>query len=306
MENETSNENEDSNPNEENSFVSDNDSDKVVKKNEEKGDFSYNTETNDPNKPPLIVQIQKEKGWTKQDIIAIVAVLISAILFVITLLTFRQTKRSVDIAAQAMKEAIINDSAMRARDSIKFSSDTAFAIKKFIQDTISANESFSLSSNILQTQINALKETQKEFELENRPFVQVSEIKIDTSGYKALLSFKIRNYGKFPADVLYVKYRIGAAVSRDENKIVYLKTQTSEHNIYIASGVNYLPEFGAMTSSSKHPLSAMKDGEIVMYLYVEIKYTTYGTKSTFLHTSLNKIKYGVSNLALINNDIEVR
>jgi len=43
-----------------------------------------------------------------------------------------------------------------------------------------------------------------------------------------------------------------------------------------------------------------------MYLYVEIKYTTYGTKKTFLHTSNHKIKYAVSSLAIENNDVEIR
>ena len=158
----------------------------------------------------------------------------------------------------------------------------------------------------LDQQIQTLRETKKEFEQENRPFIQLSDIKIDTSSYKALLSFKIINYGKFPADVLYVKYRIGTSLSISENKILYLKWQTYDRKIYVASGVNYLPEFSVMRTLSNYLLRAFKDGEIITYLDVEIKYTTYGTKSTFLHTSINKIKYGVSDSTIRNEDVEVR
>lgn len=158
----------------------------------------------------------------------------------------------------------------------------------------------------MQAQINYLKQSQKDFELENRPFVQVSEIKIDTFGYDARLSFKIINYGKFPADVLQVKYRVGMAPSTNENKILYFKTETIEHNIYVASGVNYLPEFGGMKSTSTSTVKDIKNGNTIMFLYVEIRYTTYGTKTTFLHTSLNRIKYGVSNSALNNYDVEIK
>jgi len=128
------------------------------------------------------------------------------------------------------------------------------AQKSFDTSVYLNNKSFGLQQKILNSQINSLKETQREFELENRPFVQVSEIKVDTSDYKILISFKIINYGKFPADVLYVKSRIGIPIgmvsSMDENPIGYLKTKTDIYNIYVPSGANYLPELTALRSSS--------------------------------------------------------
>jgi hypothetical protein len=188
MENETNNEAQDGKPNEDYSPVSDNDSDKIVKKNEEKGNLSDNANTHSPDKPPLVVQIQKEKGWAKQDIIAIVAVLISAILFVITLMTFTQTKRSVDIAGRAMENARLNDSVVRYRDSVKS-----------YLDSIEESKKFTIDSTATQTQINALKLSIKQFEISNMAFVTIGNPRIVLDSNKIV--FDIYSIGKFPIEL---------------------------------------------------------------------------------------------------------
>ena len=188
MENETNNETEDSNPDKGKSSVSDNNSNKIVEKNEKKANLPNNTDTNSPSKPPLVIQIQKEKGWAKKDIIAIVAVLISAILFVITLETFQQTKQSVDIAGRAMENARLNDSIVRYRDSVKSYLDSTEESKKFTIDCTAT-----------QTQINALILSSKQFEISNMAFVTIGNPRIVLDSNKIV--FDIYSIGKFPIEL---------------------------------------------------------------------------------------------------------
>jgi hypothetical protein len=74
-------------------------------------------------------------------------VIVSAILFIVTLATFIQTKRSVDISQQALKDARFNDSVVRFRDSVKYYNDSILEAKKF-----------AMENTAIQIQINALKE----------------------------------------------------------------------------------------------------------------------------------------------------
>lgn len=61
---------------------------------------------------PLIVKINKGKGIPRAEIISIVGIIISASLFFMTLRTFRQTKRSVDIADSTFKANKEKDAAI--------------------------------------------------------------------------------------------------------------------------------------------------------------------------------------------------
>lgn len=255
----------------------------------------------------------KSNKWKRAEIISFISILFTAALFYMNIKSFEKTTQAVAISDSTYRHNRIKDSLV---DIGKKHSDSIATIKERridsldsivrLRDYIKDSNNYALSIKSLNAQITSIQETKKQFEEENRPFIQISDIKTDTSGYRGLLSFKIINYGKLPANVLYIKYRIGMALSVDENKIIYLKWQTNEHNIYVASGINYLPEFTTMKASSNQPMKAIKNGEIIMYLDVEIKYTTYGTKRAFLHTSINKIKYGVSNYSIRNDDVEIR
>lgn len=210
MENETNDDTPNSKPNKDRSPISDNNSDKVIKENKKEGNLYNDTEAKCPDVPPLVVKIQKEKGLTKQDIIAIVSVIISSILFVITLLTFQQTKRSVDISEQAIKETIINDSTMRARDSIKFIKDTVYEIKKFIEDSDVNSKSFEVSKNALEAQINSLKEEEIKFEIQNRPFLETSSATINAFeiGVPIDIFLTVKNLGNYPVEVVNTNIRM--------------------------------------------------------------------------------------------------
>lgn len=281
-------------------------------------EISPSTPENNPNESKSEPQKDertesKSNKWKRAEIISLISILFTAALFYMNIKSFEKTTQAVAISDSTYRHNRIKDSLV---DIGKKHSDSITTIKERridsldsivrLRDYIKDSNNYALSIKSLNAQITSIQETKKQFEEENRPFIQISDITTDTSGYNKLLSFKIINYGKFPADVLYIKYRIGMALSVDENKIIYLKWQTNEHNIYIASGINYLPEFTTMKASSNHPMKAIKNGEIIMYLDVEIKYTTYGTKHTFLHTSVNKIKYGVSNYSIRNDDVEIR
>jgi hypothetical protein len=180
------------------------------------------------------------------------------------------------------------------------------AEKAAAENNIKYRKQFSLDSQSLSAQINAFKASQQESELENRPFVQVYNIKIDTSGSIGNIKFTVFNYGKFPAKIEYVKYRIGIALTIKPDKRIYLKWENNERKIYIVSGLNSLPEIQFIKATSNDAIKAFKDGQIITYLEVEIKYTSYVTNKTFLHKSLNEMRYGNFVRSIINDDKELK
>ena len=121
--------------------------DEIINEHEKKGALPNDGKGQDNSIPQINIQLQNAKGFTKQDTIAISGVIVSAILFIVTLATFIQTKRSVDISQQALKDARFNDSVVRFRDSVKYYNDSILEAKKF-----------AMENTAIQIQINALKE----------------------------------------------------------------------------------------------------------------------------------------------------
>lgn len=262
-----------------------------------------------PQAPPqvpirIIIEQDKTKGRNAiiANVISFLALCLTGAAFFYTFKLYEKTieanrisQNSLDLATQQFKQSKIDNEIARKE-----------AEKTANDNNIKYRKQFSLDSQSVIAQINAFQASQQKSELETRPFVQVYNIQIDTFGTSANMKFTVFNYGKFPAKIQYVKYRIGVALAINPEKIIYLKWEKNERKTYIASGLNSLPEISFIKATSNDAIKAFKDGQIITYLEVEIKYTSYITNKTFLHTSLNEMKYGNFVRSVINNDKEIK
>lgn len=271
----------------------------------EEGSKNQTEITQAPQQEPIRIIIEQDKrkdtNAAISNILSFLALCLAGAAFFYTYKLYDKTieannisKNSLSLATEQFEQSKKdNDAARRENEKIA------------TENNIKYRKQFSLDSQSVRSQINAFQASQQKFEIENRPFVQVYNIKIDTSGSAGNIKFTVFNYGKFPAKIEYVKYRISVALTINPDKRIYLKWENNERKIYIASGINSLPEIQFIKATSNEAIKAFKDGQIITYLEVEIKYTSYVTNKTFLHNSLNEMKYGNFVRSILNNDKEI-
>lgn len=206
-------------------------------------------------------------------------VIVTVVLTVFTALLFWQAsndsqtaEKSSQAAQDAVKEQRYNDRVMRESYSIKFSSDTAYANKKFINDSIINSRNFEVSKNVLQAQINSLKQTQSDFETENRPFIIYSDIKIDTPiiNNEIHIEYNTKNVGKFPAKIssAYGHINWGIDTTKRLTDDLWLKKDTK---LFLANG-EYFPVNVSKPNFSDYEEKVFKEGVIHVYLFLKIYY----------------------------------
>lgn len=140
--------------------------------------------------------------------------IVTITLAILTYLLFRQaindSKTAVissQYAQDAVKEQRINDSIIRRSDSIKFTNDTSYAIKKNKNDSIINRNSYDISKHSLEAQINSIEETQQIFEKSNQPLLQI--MNLDIINFKinepVEIGFLITNLSNIPVKIIGTK-----------------------------------------------------------------------------------------------------
>lgn len=195
---------------------------------------------------------------------------LSLLLFIITLIvgwiSFFQYKSSISASQIAQKTFEItkryNDSSLAIQQRT-FKENNADGIKR---NKIDSENSQSAAKSI-DAQINTLNETQKEFDIENRPFIQIIDIGFDTlaSGKNVVISYNIRNYGKQPVKILNSKIQVIYWYSRGKPPVSNEGYSNQIINSYLGGGVN----FGIKTNTmllTKTDSVAIKNGIRVFYI----------------------------------------
>lgn len=141
---------------------------------------------------PQVINIQKE-GWTIANKIAMAAVLISAILGYYTYRLYKlantQTEASI-ISANAAKDAV--NISKEAQQEARINAE-----RTRFEDSIRNRTNYMFDSVSLQTQIDYLKETNKQFELQHEPLLTVisPRISVFKTGEPIQGYIHIRNLG---------------------------------------------------------------------------------------------------------------
>jgi hypothetical protein len=144
--------------------------------------------------------------------ISIWAVAVNIFLFLITLalayISYRQYKSSDDAAKTAnltLAETRKFNSTTLANQKISDrKSDSLDRIKSMHDDSV-----FEYQKKSLNAQIDAIKENQKEFEIENRPFIAIANIIGDTPIINRRMNYSayLANTGKQPAFIISTNYQ---------------------------------------------------------------------------------------------------
>jgi len=144
-------------------------------------DSNLPKEKPDTDKPEKVIVIQeKSKQPLIANIIAFLAVLISGFLFYYTFQLFKETQHATAISAISAKAA--TDAVAEQKKMDSFSIDAQQ--KSSYQDSINQDQNFKISENALQVQINSLKQTQIDFENENRPILTLSLFYVSKRDFK--------------------------------------------------------------------------------------------------------------------------
>jgi hypothetical protein len=179
-------------------------------------------------------------------------------------------KRSANAAENTFKEQKYVDSIRRRSDSIK----------NRVDSLINANR-FNLDSINMSAQINSFKQTQSDFEIENRPFLVSSNIILDTSFTNNIISIKyeIINVGKFPAKVSYMAAKINYGIDTSHLFI-------NEDKWAVRPSKEYLPNSGKVSGvvtiqSNPDYIRLFRRNNIHIYLYFNLQYHSSVLKTNY-------------------------
>lgn len=135
-----------------------------------------------------------------------VGVVIGVLVAMFTIALFYQTQeatraatKSAATADNTYREQRFNDSIMRSRDSIKSRNDSISQVFSDSVNTINERKRFELQSKSMEAQIKSvdaqirlMRETQRQFEVLNKPYLQIGNFVIKNLGINNIPNYNIR------------------------------------------------------------------------------------------------------------------
>jgi hypothetical protein len=191
------------------------------------------------NLPP-----EDKKPQVTANIIAILGLLLSIVLGVLTYLLFlktveanktsakalREAERANNISAQTLEDSRVRNSLSDKQDSISFSLTQKQFNTQRLNDSISIliqkqnlidnrnqnKQTIEIAEKSLQTQANLIIESQRQFLAINEPFMEIDSFKIVIEIDKPItIEYEIRNLNKYPARMLF--YWQNVNISQDSS-----------------------------------------------------------------------------------------
>jgi len=138
----------------------------------------------------------------------------------------------------------------------------------------------------LNAQLQTIKETKNEFEIENQPFLQVNKISIDTFkvGEKCQVTFNLYNTGKLPARIIVMNANFGFFYTKSSLKVPhppkypkikignYIGGQTSE-KLTVTGGTEF----------NQETINAVTKGEVYILLAGKCSYINIADKNQYIY-----------------------
>jgi len=245
-------------------------------------------------KKAITVKVIQEKTNQPKiaNIISAISALISLALGILTLCLYYQTKEATKLTRHALSHQITKDSNDNVNRIRKDTIDSIADAKKLKRDTQFINK----QKRGIDAQIGSLKETQKEFEIENRPFMAMIDIKVDTPAVKKDLNYLgfITNTGKQPAFIIDFYYTWKTDTASSDYKISDVVRYPNIIKNVMPSG-NKAPIYGALHNVTQAEFDYYnKVKPLYVYFKTIIKYRSFtGTKiyTTKLSYRINTDKY---------------
>jgi len=236
----------------------------------------------------------------------IVGIIINAALFGITLYTFYQTKRSVDISEQSLNHSIENDRLSEERKrsddkiaEIRYQETQTTSLKKGRQDSIT----LSLAQQSVRSQIRSLEQTQRNFGLENEPFIEIENVTITsepTIGKNFYIQYELDNLKNIPVFILseltYMVYSYTDSVSVNKK---FQDTDFVPLNKYLIKESQVIKGSAANIDDNLMKLFR-EDKDLHLYYIKLFKYKDLISGKIRIYKAVVKLKYIFGNTMVQN------
>lgn len=130
------------------------------------------------------------------------------------------------------------------------------------------------ADSLLNLQVQALRETQKEFKIGNEPFLEIATpIKLDTllPNKDIMITTKVRNLGKYPVKIISSVGAIVMRYNKPDFKSIYAKQTTN----YIGQ-INKYIVFDSPEEYTEYKGEPIKTWELVGFFTKSLPIYTYG------------------------------
>lgn len=249
------------------------------------------TELEQVNKEPVQVIVNIPKDENKPAItanrIAIFGTIINIALAGLTYMLFQKTVEANKTSQASLAEA------QKAVEQAKRANDIAEANFKLAQISSANNDSINninleLSKKSVGTQISSIKETQKQFEIANMPYLQCTDFnfKILEPDKRPVINFNTENLGNYPAKITDRKLGyiyLPPPIPKNPYDRVDFSMLTDSWSVYIDKEKPKNENFTATDKLPKAAYDAIKDGKFLFCFFGEITYQneTNGKKRVY-------------------------
>lgn len=253
----------------------------------------------------VIVNIPQDENrpQKKANAIAWIGLGVNVILAFFTYMLFLKTTEANNesVRANNIAEMALNDSRenQRRNDSL----DSIIRERNYNRDTTTMK----ISKQSLQSQINSLEETRKQFEIESRPYIQLGNIIVDSieEGKFIHINLIVMNMGKLPAKIIWGKSSISIGNFRlPDLKNIITAGNAISYNLIVPNGIYTLP----LTSKTDYRLTIEHvvqylQGNGFIYLAGQFMYSNDLTKKEYLYTFIYKISdFPIRNVSVVLSD----
>jgi hypothetical protein len=256
-----------------------------------------------------ILSYHKHKEWAPivANIVSCIAVGVSLWLAIVTYRLYRiaatqsnsvikagdAAQSSAITAKKTLDSAIIfNGKSIGEQEKIfiatkKYNDSSLYVQQKAIDGNAKSSElTFQRESKSLDLQDSTLKETQKEFDIENKPFISIANIRIDTNmiGKKFTLTYVFINNGKQPCQIIDGGVSFKPLDDPDFRDIPKVPQNTSPVNVYLSYN-QFLPMTQKVDSvTTKSMFDLINSDKIFFYVYGKIKYKSIASEKIYTFT----------------------
>ena len=220
-------------------------------------------------------EIAKKSNWVNFSLLVVTMLLAGAAFY-----QYSVSKNAAEIAKLTLDSANAFNSRMFKMQQDAKKSATLQAENKEKLDS----QTFNLQKQGLDAQIKSLKETQKEFEVENKPLVQVINFQFDTLMHskKILISFAFRNYGKQPVKCLTSKYAVDFQTGIEYKEKQKINWNNVIQNAYLTNSTASFCTWKTGDTINQASVNAIYNGTISTYVFGSMIYQNTVTSKKWM------------------------
>ncbi len=238
---------------------------------------------------------ENNRAWKIENVLMVVGIFINAAMAFATYSAVREAKKANEISGENLKltqKAIARNDSMN-REFYKVYDTSAKA-------TIKSADAAMYSAKYADS---SFRETQKEFAINNEPYLQLEDIK-PTSSNGANITFKYRivNLSNYPVKLdsqciqtAYVGYKVYDSFMKNMFKILKF-SQFVKKPMYIIKESQYQSIATDEIEGGKAGYNAINSGVITLFLYGEIRYTSVPTNKRRCYKFVIELKNDITNL----------